>query len=112
MSGSILERLQARLAHKPALIDVGTLFSDLEDAHAEIVDLKAQIERIMTTPPDEPPQPPGSATPATIAPHINPGIVAHIHQLMLDAEERMSVNALGTVSDCIAKAKSLLEGKA
>jgi len=120
MSGSILERLQARLAAKPAVVSVGTLFADLEDAHAEIEALTAQIERLTNADDQNSPKimrpgislsnamAPSSAS--VVAPHIAPEVVAHAHQLLVDAEERMSVNALGTVSDFIGRAKRLLAG--
>ena len=112
MSGSILDRLQARLAAKPAVISIETLFHDLEDARAEITALTAQVAAATSARNGlAPPEPANPAVPIIapiIAPHIHPGVVAHVHQLMVDAEERLSVNALGSVADFIAKAKSLL----
>ena len=128
MSVSLLDRLGARLAAKPAVISIETLFADLEDAHTLIAAQAAQIadltnDNVKTNPAASSGNMLsggggiGQATVAatelpTVVPHISPGVVAHVHQLMLDAEERLSVNALGSVADFIAKAKNLLTGKA
>jgi hypothetical protein len=115
MSGSILERLEARISAKPAVINVHTLISDLEEAHAEIVALNAKIKEITTvgTPPVAPmsDQAANAALQAAvIAPHMSPSTVAHVHTLLTDAKERLSVNALGTVVNHIESALKLLEG--
>lgn len=127
MSGSILERLETRLSAKPAVISIETLFSDLLEARDRIKILTEENEAMKTV--GVPPNDFGPASASrlggggsgesatltasdlpTIAPHISPDTVAHVHTLLTDAEERMSVNAHGAVSSFIARAKKLLEG--
>lgn len=98
MSAPILERLNHRIAAEPSLDNIETLFTDLQDAHDAIVtaaeenlDLKNRL----------------AAEPAAAT---SSDTVAEAIDFLKHAQERLSVNALSTVGDHIARAISLLGG--
>jgi hypothetical protein len=102
MSGPILDRLNARIAAEPALTSLDTLFVDLQDARDEITSLDAKVTTLATA----------ALKPLTIqaAPAVSTSSVTEAHTLLVDAKERLSVNALGTVATYIDQAIKLLEG--
>jgi hypothetical protein len=114
MSGTILERLDKRIAAEPNLDDIESLFADLTDARMAIADaahqavdmgvmqqeitaLKAQVAAAEAAP----------TPPITIT---TPPSVKSAHTLLIEAKERLSVNALTTVGLYIDQAIELLEG--
>ena len=101
MSGPILDRLNARIAAEPALTSLDTLFVDLQDARDEITSLDAKITTLATA----------ALKPLTIPTSAGvPPSVTEAHALLVDAKERLSVNAIGTVATYIDQAIKLLEG--
>lgn len=109
MSTSILDRLSARIAAAPALPGISTLFSDLKEAHSEILTLADKVKALQAAPKSG--QPAAQSGAGTVIPTKSPSIIAHVHQLLMDAKERLSVNATGTVASHIDTAIKLLEDK-
>ena len=103
MNPPILERLNARIAAEPALTSLDTLFVDLQDARDEIAGLDAKVTTLATA--ALRPMTIQSPQPAEISASI-----AEVHALLVDAKERLSVNAIGTVATYIDQAIKLLEG--
>ena len=101
MNPPILERLNARIAAEPALTSLDTLFVDLQDARDEIAGLDAKVTTLATAAL----KPLTIPTPAAVSPSVT-----EAHALLVDAKERLSVNAIGTVATYIDQAIKLLEG--
>lgn len=89
MTKPILDRLNARIAVEPALADLDTLFADLADARDAIIAGNAGVK----------PSQPAVSTEA----------IDEVRTLLIDAKERLSVNAIGAVATFIDSALRLLE---
>jgi hypothetical protein len=106
MSDSILARLNARIAIAPALTEIDMLFVDLQDARDEIMRAAAELELLKAA---------DAIRPATQIPPMPGAIVQHLDTdpeilpLLLEARERLSVNALSTVSERLERAISIME---
>lgn len=103
--GSILDRLNARIAAAPALTDIDGLFVDLRDARDEIVRIQGALDLMMAA---EQLRPAGQIPPmpGTVVQHVQTD--PEVLELLREARERLSVNALSTVSDRIERSIHLL----
>ena len=102
MSASVLDRLNARLAAKPA-VEFNGLFADLEDARDAIeaaVALDARVKEMLSAPPAQ-------------APEMGSGAGAHPDQIeameyLKHAQERLAVNSTSSAGDSLRSAIRLL----
>jgi len=102
MTVAILERLDARIAAFPSIVNMQTLQDDLQEARELIASSEAQIHSLSE-----------SLQVALTAPAVTLGIhapnVSEVVELLKEALERHSVNAMSTVRDRVERALSLLE---
>ena len=103
MSDSIIDRLAARIAAKPDIDHIDTLFADLQDAHdtiataaAQNLALKDQIASMAAA---------GSGEEAEPSASVKEAIT-----LLKDGKARLAVNALSDVGLSMDGAIKLLEG--
>lgn len=103
MISPILDRLNTRIAAEPALTDLDTLFKDLADARDEIIHLNATTHELSDKVMEFVSK--ASAEPSAVA----PGSIDEVRTLLMDAQERLAVNAIGSVATYIEQALRILQ---